>query len=62
MDCRVPHVSPLLRDVGIPVQSGIPREMQTASESPRPLREPINRYPVKVTIIIETTPPEIKLL
>jgi len=32
-----------------------PLKMQTASELPRPSREPINRYPVKVIAIIETT-------
>ena len=36
-------------------------KMQTAPEIPRPSREPINRYPVKVTLIIDTTQPQIKL-
>jgi hypothetical protein len=35
--------------------------MQTASGIPRPSREPINRYPVKVTLIIETTPSQIQV-
>src|SRR5271155_4141713 len=36
--------------------------METAPGIPRPSREPINRYPVKVTPIIKTAPPQIKLL
>ena len=42
-----------------------PRVPENANGSGNPrsrLREPINRYPVKVTIIIGPTPPQIKLL
>ena len=35
--------------------------MQTAPEIPRPFARAGSRYPIKVTLMIETTPPRIKL-
>src|SRR5580700_1679067 len=52
LSCRVSF-----RDAGSAIQKcKRPRKSRGRS------REPINRYPVKVTLIIETTPPQIKLL
>jgi hypothetical protein len=58
----VPHFSLLLREVGLrirtaPISPTVGKCKRPRQET-RPSREPISRYPVKVTFIIDTAPPK----
>ena len=56
------HSCPLPLTLDFDITFELDPKKQAAPEIPRPSREPINPHPVKVTLIVETTPPQIKLL